>query len=89
MGKWSAQDSIVVVGGILVLLAVLIWFIWMDRPEERDAKPSVQPVQQQIEQWPQPRYIDDQEMRLRKLERDLWDRENERRMESLKFFGDK
>ena len=88
MGKLSAQDA-QTLALLLVVLAVLICLVWAAWPKERDAKPSVQPVQQQIEQWPQRRYIDDQEMRLQKLERDLWDRENERRMESLKFFGDK
>ena len=57
-------------------------------PEERDARPSVQPVQQQIEQWPQQRQeiLDRewQERRLQKLERALRDRENELLMSGKK-----
>ena len=90
MGKLQRLGGSIVVGAaILVGLALLVLLFERAGPEERDARPSVQPVQQQIEQWPQKRYIDDQESRLQKLERDLWDRENERRMETLKFFGDR
>ena len=89
--RWSARDVQVIAVGCLLLTIMAAFYLLFERagPEERDARPSVQPVQQQMERLWQKREIDDQEMRIKKLERDLWERENERRMETLKFFGDK
>ena len=72
----------VAVGSLIVLVYLI--FLAETGPEERDARPPIQPVQQEIEQWPQQRQIDDQEMRLQKLERDLWERENSALMSGKK-----
>ena len=79
--------SIVVGAAILVGLALLVLLFERAGPEEGDARPPVQPVQQQIEQLRQRQDIYDrewQERRLQKLERDLWDRENARRISGNK-----
>ena len=85
------MDKREVLGGILVPLALVLlaafsaFFLsgWISRAMQHNQD------RQQVEQWPQRRYIDDHEMRLQKLERDLWNRENERLMEKFKMFGDK
>ena len=74
--------SIVVGAAILVGLALLVLLFERAGSEEPN-----QPDRQQIEQWGQRQEILDrewQERRIEKLERDLWDRENELLMSGKK-----
>ena len=88
--RWSARDVQVIVVGAVILVGLALLVLLFERAgPENGPEEWNQQDRPQVEQWPQKRQIDDQEMRLQKLERDLWDRENERRMETLKFFGDR
>ena len=84
MDKWIKLGKEIVLGiGILALLALLVLLFEQAEPENgpeewNQQAPHQAGDQQQMEWLWQKRYIDDQESRLQKLERDLWDRENER-----------
>ena len=83
MGKLQRLGGSIVVGAaILVGLALLVLLFERAQPEESNDQD-----QRQIEQWGQRQEILDrewQERRIEKLERDLWDRENERLMSGKK-----
>ena len=84
MDKWIKLGKEIILGiGILALLALLVLLFEQAEPENgpeewNQQAPPQAGDQQQMERLWQKRYIDDQESRLQKLERDLWDRENER-----------
>ena len=82
--KWIKLGKEIILGiGILALLSLLVLLFERAGPENgpeewNQQAPPQAGDQQQMERLWQKRYIDDQESRLQKLERDLWDRENER-----------